>query len=91
LDLNETLKNTDIIKLFLAEPFMPLATSEIERRLGLSHHPTFRRLKILEKNQVLIKKDTGYALNLQNEAVSEIMRFITNMEKIQAAIKKCKK
>ena len=82
LELTDTLKNIDIIRLFQEDPFSPMPTSEIEERLNLSHHPTFRRLKMLEKNGVIVKSDGGYLLNLQNEFVVEIMRFLSNIEKI---------
>ncbi|MFC1741507.1 hypothetical protein ACFL3V_03150 [Nanoarchaeota archaeon] len=83
-DLNETLKNIDILRLFKEEPFSVIPTSEIERRLQLSHHPTFRRLKMLEGAGVLLKKSGGHVLDVQNPFVIEIMRFLDNVEKIDA-------
>ena len=83
MDLSDTLKHIEILKIFKKEPFSVISTSHVEAALGLSHHPTFRKLKSLEKNGVLIKQKGGYSLNVQNELVLEIMKFISAIEKIR--------
>jgi DNA-binding Lrp family transcriptional regulator len=83
MDLSEILKNIDIISIFKDDPFSAIPTSEIERRLQLSHHPTFRRLKMLEEHEILTKMSGGYCLNMQNELTLEIMRFLSSVEKIK--------
>ena len=88
MDIGDTLRHIDVFRAFSDEPFSTLSTSEIERRLGLSHHPTFRKLKLLEDAGLLIKQKEGkkgYSLNLQNELVVEIMRFVSNVQKIESA------
>ena len=88
MDLSEVLKNIDILRLFKEELLSTLSTSEMERRLSLSHHPTFRRLKMLEANNVIVKTGGGYVLNLKDDSVQEIMRFLSNIEKIEKDGKK---
>jgi predicted transcriptional regulator len=88
MDLPEVLKNIDIIRIFKEEPFSVIATSDIEERLNLSHHPTFRRLKVLEDNSVLLKSKGGYILNTKSEEVAEIMKFLVAMEGMEATGKK---
>lgn len=83
MDLSDILKNIDIISIFKDDPFSSIPTSEIERMLGLSHHPTFRRLKCLEEHDILTKSSGGYSLNMQNELTLEIMRFLSSVDKIK--------
>ena len=83
MDINDTLRHIDVMNIFMESPFSTIPTAEIERRLGLSHHPTFRKLKILEGNGVLVKQKGGYMLNVQDETVIEIMRFLSSLHKIQ--------
>lgn len=82
MDISETLRHIDVFRAFSDEPFSTIPTSQIEERLGLSHHPTFRKLKILEGAGLLVKQKGGYSLNLQDETVIEIMRFMSNIERI---------
>lgn len=86
MDINDTLRHIDVLRVFSEEPFSTISTSKLEERLGLSHHPTFRKLKILEQNGVVVKQKGGYSLNVQNELVIEIMRFISSIEKIENKI-----
>ena len=83
MDLINVLKNVDIIRLFKKNLFSAMKINEIEKNLGLSHHPTFRRLKILEKNNIIIKRKEGYAINMQDKVVFELMHFLENVEKIK--------
>lgn len=83
MDLSDTLKHIEILRIFKEEPFSVIPASQIEEALGLSHHPTFRKLKSLESNGILIKKKGGYSLNVKSEIVLEIMRFISNIESLQ--------
>ncbi len=84
MDLSDTLKHIEILRIFKEEPFSVIPTSHIESSLGLSHHPTFRKLKALERNGILVKQKGGYSLNMQNEIVLEIMKFISNIERLQS-------
>jgi len=83
MDLTDILKNIDILQLFKDDPFSNLTASDIEKKLGLSHHPTFRKLKLLESGNVLLKTDGRYSLNMQNKLVFEIMKFLSNVERIK--------
>ncbi|MBW2965247.1 hypothetical protein KY363_07355 [Candidatus Woesearchaeota archaeon] len=85
MDLPEVLKNIDIIRIFKEAPFSVIPTIEVERRLELSHHPTFRRLKVLEDNSVILKSKGGYMLNTKSEEVAEIMRFLVAMEAMETS------
>ena len=87
MDITDILRHIDVFRAFSESPFSTLSTAEIEERLGLSHHPTFRKLKILESAGLLIKQKGGYSLNLQNELVVEIMRFISNIQKLESKSK----
>lgn len=87
MDLPEVLKNIDIIRIFKETPFSVIPTIEVERRLELSHHPTFRRLKMLEDNSVILKSKGGYMLNTKSEGVAEIMRFLVAMEELESSSK----
>ena len=88
MDLAEVLKNIDIIRIFKDDIFSTVSVSQIEKTLGLSHHPTFRRLKVLEQNAVVVKRKGGYAINVQNPLVYEILKFLSEFEKIEHANKR---
>ncbi|MBI2630023.1 nucleotidyltransferase domain-containing protein [Candidatus Pacearchaeota archaeon] len=76
-------KNLEIVSLLRKDIFRGFPLSEIEKRLKFSHHPAYRRIKQLEKDKIVLKKEGNYRVNLKNPEAVEILYFISRREKLE--------
>lgn len=76
-------RNLEIISLLRKNIFRGISLAEIEKNLPLTHHPTYRRIKQLEKEGIVFKKEGNYRLDLKNPETVEILYFVSRKEKLE--------
>lgn len=87
-NLNKVIGNaTPILDIFRHKPFKQFSIADIEKLLKLSHHPTYRRIKILEKEKILTKQNNKYKINFSNGLVPKILELLAVKEKEEFLLK----
>lgn len=76
-------RNLEILSLLRKNIFRGVPLAEIEKNLLLTHHPTYRRIKQLEKEGIVFKKEGNYRLDLKNPETVEILYFLSRKEKLE--------
>lgn len=70
-----------VLKIFKPSIHKPMRLADIEKRAGLSHQTVFRKIKILEKDNILLKQGNYYRPNFENILVHKILELISAMER----------
>ncbi len=69
-----------VLKIFKSSLHRPLRLADIEKRISLSHQTVFRKIKILEKNRILLKEGNYYKPDFENVLVHKILGLISAQE-----------
>src|SRR3989338_3663782 len=78
-------RNLELIEAMRKNIFDGFSMAELEKKLKLSHHPAYRRVKQLEKDKIVFRKDGSYRLNISNPETAEILYFLSRKEKLEFA------
>ena len=70
-----------VLRIFKSSIHKPLRLADIEKRAALSHQTIFRKIKILEKNNILSKEGNHYRPNFENILVHKIFGLISAVER----------
>jgi len=73
--------NLEILEIFRKNIFSQLSLSQIEKSLGLSHHPTYRRIKQLQSEGLIISKGRDYVLDVANPETIEALYILSRMDR----------
>lgn len=70
-----------ILKIFKSSLHKQLRLADIEKRIKLSHQTVFRKIKILEKNGILLKTGNFYKPNFENFLAYKILELVSLRER----------
>ncbi len=69
-----------VLKIFKSSLHRSLRLADIEKNISLSHQAVFRKIKILEKNRILLKEGNYYKPDFENVLVHKIFGLISAQE-----------
>lgn len=75
-------KNFEIIEFLRKQIFSGFSIIQFEKNINLSHHPTYRRIKQLEKARIILHAEGNYRLNLKNPETIETLYFLSRFDKL---------
>lgn len=70
-----------VLNVFRHALHRPLRLTDIEKYIGLSHQTTFRKVKILEENKILVRTGNVYELNFGSELVFKLLELLATKER----------
>lgn len=79
-----------VLEIFRHRLIESMSIRQIAKLLKLSYEPAYRRVKQMEKNGYLKKKNEKYKINLKNNTVIKILELLADKEK-EKTLKKYKK
>lgn len=72
-----------VLEVFRHNLHKKLSIADIERRMKLSHHPAYRKIKLLEREGILMKHGEKYYINLNNDLAFYILEFLSKNERTE--------